>query len=399
MKDKLLYIIIVVSSCLLPASCEVDNFDTPSCQLFGSVVDEKTNEPIQQDLIEGSRIDYIQLNYSENPPTRQIRFQTDGSFRNNNLFAGTYSVRALRGNFIPTELETITINGATEHIFKSTPYIRIKNPKIEYNPTRGKVTATFSLDAITNVASIHLLGSLNANVAWSIRTVTITKNVNDAVNSETVYTLEAPVTSLSTGREYYFRIASLASGVSEAKHNYSAPVKFTIDNSNVIPEPVVDKGKLLDGCESLDGWNSGGTLILDPDSRRGDYSVKSTLPQSPAVLFSKVFTPFDTEVTKANGVFSFWLYISDVSKLNWDISPGTAEIEITSSGTWDANEIHWYFDKNLGLVNGWNHLELKLANGADNGCNLKAVNCMRIYHTAKLGDVVVKIDDIRFHEE
>jgi hypothetical protein len=398
MKTKLLKILLV-SCCVLLNACQVDNFAPPDSQLFGGVLDEETNELIQQDVLEGSKIEYVQLNYSDNAPTRQIRFHSDGTYRDNNFFAGTYAVRALRGNFIPTKADTIKIAGATEFYFKSRPYIRIKNPVMVYDSIRGKVTATFSLDAVTSVSTIHLLCDPNPNVSWSIRNVTTTKNIGGSISSQTVYTLESSTTGLISGNDYYFRIAALPADVPEAKHNYSVPVKFKINNSNVIPEPP-EKGKLLDGCESLNGWQSWGTLSLDAGSHEGSYAIKTSLIPEKNVIFQKVFsTPFDTGVSKVNGIFSFWLYISDASKFNWNIGTGESQIEITSSGTWDQQEIHWDVNKNMGLITGWNHLELKLADGVDDGkCNIKAINFVRFYHTKIIGAAEMKIDDLRFYE-
>jgi hypothetical protein len=402
MKIKLLDIIIV-SCCLLLSACEVDNFKTPDTQFFGSIIDEETNELIQQDLIEGSRIDYVEQNYSDNPPTRQIRFHSDGTFLQNNLFAGTYMVRAVRGNFYPTTADTIKISGATEYHFKSSPYIRIKNVDFTFDDVKGKVAATFTLESYTRVASIHLLGSESANVSWSIRSLTVSRNIGTMVDSETEYRLEASTEDLVSGKNYYFRIAALVAGFAEAKHNYSAPVKMTIDNSNVVPEPPEPpRGKSFDACESLDSWSSWGTLSLDFDRpKQGEYSIKTVVNPDFHVLFLKtVTTPFNTEVTKANGYFSFWMYVSDAANFGDNIQPGGAEIEITSSGTHDTNEIHWSIGRDVQLVTGWNKVELKLSDGSEVGdCNLGAINHFRIYNTEMTGAVELKIDDLRFYKE
>jgi hypothetical protein len=370
----------------------VDNFKGPDAQFFGSIIDDETNEPIQQDLIEGSRIDFIELGYPT-PPTRQMRFNTDGTFRNNNLFAGTYEVRAVRGNFFPTEKETVKVQGATEHHFRSLPYIRIKNVSITFDELNGKVIATCNLERVSPnaVASIHLLADKNPNVAWNMRGMTATQTIGKAVSAETVFKIELSSLDLDSGTDYYFRIAALIANVGEAKHNYSEVIKLSIDNSKVIPQE--SRGKILDDCESLTGWASGGfALSLDGnDKKQGDYSLKAD--GTGVVVYQKAFTPFDTEVPKDAGYLAFSLYISDASLINM---AADGQIEITSSGQPDVQELSWLF-RNLDLHSGWNNLELKLSDGNDAGVNLRAINFMRIYHTGLTGPMIFKLDNVRFY--
>jgi hypothetical protein len=392
MKNKILYIGIIYCSLWL-GSCQVDNFKGPDSQFFGRIIDDETNEPIQQDLILGSVIDLIELGYP-NPPIQQLRFNTDGTFRDNNLFSGTYEVQAVRGNFTPTEKETVKIQGATEHDFRSLPYIRIKNVSITFDELKGKVIATCNLERVSPnaVASISLIADKNPNVAWNMRGMTVTQAIGTAVSAETVFKIEMSSLDLASGTDYYFRIAALIANVGEAKHNYSEAIKLSIDNSKVVPEEP-DKGKILDDCESLTGWGSGGfTLSLDGnDKKQGDYSLKAD--GTGVVIYQKVFTPFDTEVTKATGYLAFSLYVSDVSL----ISSAAGQIEITSSGQPDVQELSWPFSA-MDLHSGWNNIELKLSAATqDSGVNLRAINFMRIYHTGLTGSMIFKLDNVRFY--
>ncbi|MDR2840555.1 MAG: hypothetical protein LBV75_04745, partial [Paludibacter sp.] len=178
-----------------------------------------------------------------------------------------------------------------------------------------------------------------------------------------------------------------------------------IDNSKVIPEPPEPpRGKSFDACESLDSWSSWGPLSLDFDRpKQGEYSIKTVLDPSLIVLFQKdITTPFNTEVTKANGYLSFWLYVSNGTNFGDmnTIQPGEAEIEITSSGTNDVDEIHWYIGRDVQITTGWNKIELKLSAGDEVGnCKLNAINHFRIYNTKMTGAVELKIDDLRFYKE
>jgi hypothetical protein len=372
----------------------LDNYDAPDAQFFGSVMDDDTDEPIQQDPIEGSRIDFVEMGF-ENPNTRQIRFHMDGTFRDNNLFSGAYEVQAFRGNFFSTEKTTIDIQGETEHHFRALPYIRIRNVDVTFDEIKGKVSATFTLDQVSSntVASVHLIADRNPNVSNSIRSVMVSQTMNAVVRPERVFLLEMSTENLVSGIDYYFRVAALISGIGEAKHNYSVPVRLTIDNSKVVPEPPII-GKVLDACESLDGWNSGGfALSLDAsDKKEGRYSVKAE--GIGVVIFQKEFAPFDTEATREDGVLAFDLCVSDISLLG----PGDNSFEITSSGAPDVNEVNWTVDEMGELNNGWNKVELSLSK-TGNDVNLQAITFLRFYHTDIQGSIIFKIDNIRFYSK
>jgi hypothetical protein len=154
--------------------------------------------------------------------------------------------------------------------------------------------------------------------------------------------------------------------------------------------------KMIDDCESLTGWVSGGmSLSLDSENKQqGNYCINASGTGIP--MFQKVFPAFDTGVTKEAGYFVLYFYISDVTKINLS---GHGQIEISSVGEPDQQELNWGLDTSLGLVNGWNKLELKLSNATATGgnINLRAINFIRIYHVEFRGNVDLKIDALRFY--
>ena len=46
-------------------SCELDNYDMPNAALFGSIVDAETGELLEQDIINGTQIEYIELGFDD----------------------------------------------------------------------------------------------------------------------------------------------------------------------------------------------------------------------------------------------------------------------------------------------------------------------------------------------
>ena len=169
-----------------------------------------------------------------------------------------------------------------------------------------------------------------------------------------------------------------------------------------------NSGKVLDGCESLDGWGlwhsvpgESASLSLDTeDKKQGNSSMKVDVAVGGTWTLEKKPAPFDTEVTLENGYLAFEMYISDV-----DILKKAAHfmVTISSSGTNDADRIFRYQLNSLSLNNGWNTVELKLSDQESTGtCNLKAINYFRFlindntnYAAAPL---VLKFDNIRFYE-
>ena len=75
--------------------------------------------------------------------------------------------------------------------------------------------------------------------------------------------------------------------------------------------------------------------------------------------FSKAFSQTHTGIDNS-GSLSFWLYVSDASKLEG------GQIEITSSGKPDTDEYSWLVGS-LNLSNGWNELHLQISSTAKMG--------------------------------
>ena len=184
------------------------------------------------------------------------------------------------------------------------------------------------------------------------------------------------------------------SSIGGAKYNYAAPVKLNI--GEFVEEPETDY-YYLDRCESTDGW-AGPNITLDSENaQEGDFCVSTTI-NGDVVFFQKQFgAPLDaSKVSMEHGYFAFDLYISDTNALNLD--SGDGQIEISSSGTCDQQELNWVFKSTLRLQNGWNHLSLKLSDAGSSGnINLSSVNWFRLYHTGT-GSLTVKIDNLRFYE-
>ncbi|KQS34024.1 DUF3823 domain-containing protein [Dyadobacter sp. Leaf189] len=224
MKNLAFYFI----SLLLLASCSIDNYPAPDAQLFGTILDIDTNEPVEQDIIRGSAIEYIEHGYASQ--TKQLMiFKNDGSYRNNLIFSNTYTIAPVRGNFVPLTPQEVTVNGETKLDFKVQPYIRVKDAKIE--KVGSKVIASFKLQqtVINNVRKIGLYAHPEPSVGEPMRTALVEQEINGAVDANKVYTLELDVAAnsnvLKTGNQYFFRIGAIIDAP-ESKFNYAKAVRL-----------------------------------------------------------------------------------------------------------------------------------------------------------------------------
>ncbi len=140
----------------------------------------------------------------------------------------------------------------------------------------------------------------------------------------------------------------------------------------------------LDDCDAKTGWSSSASLNTS-DFQEGSGSLEFNGSDTPE--FSKAFsTSYNSGVSEAEGVLSFWYYISDASKMS-----GTNQVELGSGGTNDIDEYNWELPA---LSNGWNLVRLNLSDANQLGTpNLNAIDWFRIY-SFKSGSVVTRIDEI-----
>ena len=217
----------------LLTSCELDNYDSPESSLFGALIDRETGDTIQSDIYDGTRIALLELDEKyENPQKQYLVIKTDGTYRNNFMFDGLYSMLSIKdGNFQPSDSTSITIKGNTKADIEVLPYIRIKDPVIAIDGM--KLTATFKLEQ-TMPDSIKIM---YANVfAHTEPTVGKPHRLDDKelyINTAAVpgqeYTIAWDISKsrvLKKNIAYFFRIGAIIN-VPGAKYNYSAAIRLT----------------------------------------------------------------------------------------------------------------------------------------------------------------------------
>nr|WP_295932396.1 DUF3823 domain-containing protein [uncultured Dyadobacter sp.] len=211
-------------------ACSVDNYPAPDSQLYGTFLDTETNEPVEQDIIRGSTIEYIEHGYASQTKQTMI-IKNDGSYRNNLIFANTYTITPVRGNFVPMAAQEVTVKGDTKLDFKVQPYIRVKETSIEKVGT--KVIAKFKLQqtVINNVRKIGLYAHPEPSVGEPIRVALAEQEINGAIDPNKVYQLEIDLPSnsnvLKGGNQYFFRAGAIIDAP-ESKFNYAKPVRVAL---------------------------------------------------------------------------------------------------------------------------------------------------------------------------
>jgi hypothetical protein len=144
---------------------------------------------------------------------------------------------------------------------------------------------------------------------------------------------------------------------------------------------------MLDDCDTLTGWNSSTTLILNNiDKQEGDNSLQFT--GSGDVEYRKVFSPaYNSSINEEDAVLQFWYFVSSATRMS-----SSNQVELGSGGTNDVDEYFWTL---TGLQTGWNLISLKLRDAAKTGNpDLTAINWFRLYNV-KSGTVRTRIDEIQ----
>ena len=191
-------ILLMISCCLFAlTSCEIDNYESPNASIHGSIIDEKTGELVGMDVQDGGELKVVELGFA-NPQTQSWKIMNTGEYRNNLVFAATYDIRMENNNCYAFKQEGVVVKKGDNTLdFKVTPYIRIKNPRIEKNGNQIAFDEPIAIDPA--------------------KTYTLTIDVA-ANQSAFKY----------TGKNYFFRIGAKASipDVGTIRYNYSPLVEI-----------------------------------------------------------------------------------------------------------------------------------------------------------------------------
>lgn len=232
--NKILHFLLVASIlwALLPA-CRKDNFAGPDAQLYGEILDAATGEAVGQDIYNGSMIRYIERGY-ENPPVQEAYFKTDGTFRNNLMFSGTYDFFLNQGNFVPDTLRGVVLKKGENHLtFNVTQYILVYDVLIEQTG-ENTVTARFKLkqntkDKVQKIGLfVHRESAVGNGTKYDSTERMISGNVPSGYEMSLTWEYTGNVRGITKGKPYYFRVGAL-SNAPAAKYNYAPAVRLVLE--------------------------------------------------------------------------------------------------------------------------------------------------------------------------
>lgn len=217
--------------CILVASCALDNYDAPDSGLNGCILDKDTGEKVEQDIVGGSVINFIEQGW-ENPSVQQMVIKNDGTYCNSRMFAGKYIIyTSPDANFLPIDRMEVEVKGQQKLDFYVQPFIRIKYPNIFR--TGDVIKASFTLEQTTahNCSSIALFVSNQQSVGNNLSEAgKIILPIGVHYDEPQQFTIELKLEDypgIKDGKTYWFRIGALASA-GGAKYNYAPAVKIKI---------------------------------------------------------------------------------------------------------------------------------------------------------------------------
>jgi hypothetical protein len=134
---KLIDYIAFILCCLLPLSCEIDNYDGPDATIQGTIYDHQ-NQPLQVNQGAGI-IRMREVSWAKDSSTfignQTLKVQQDGTYRHTKWFSGEYRMLPYSGAFFPYDDdeadsdeagELVKISGTTTKDFIVTPYLTIE---------------------------------------------------------------------------------------------------------------------------------------------------------------------------------------------------------------------------------------------------------------------------------
>jgi hypothetical protein len=225
MKQLSFYSIFVFCCLLLPAGCEIDNYEAADCTVEGKISDH-LGQPFQ--VNQGAGIIRIrEISWAKDSATytsnRTLKVQQDGTYRNTKIFRGEYRLLPYSGAFFPYDDvnadsddagELVTVNGTATQDFTVTPYLTlewVQKPSVDAEGylncsvrfTRNQKPGYEMPDL--RQANLQVSRSINAGAADGNLFNTRTNITNDMEGTEIHFRTVIPLKY--TGIDYWVRVA------------------------------------------------------------------------------------------------------------------------------------------------------------------------------------------------
>jgi hypothetical protein len=224
---------------------KMDNYEYPNATLQGGIRDEVTNDLVETDIQNGSRLVIQELGRPTGTLTRVVK--QNGEYCDKLFFSGSYSIDFNTCNFYPFMIEKLDVKKGVNNVdFKVTPYIRVKNVNIRQEG--NLIIATFKLQAgkeEVRLSNIRLYAHTDIYVGDQYTDYTpggsgFQQSFSPVavIDENTEYTLTIDLTNdinknyfRYPTKNYYFRVGAIASvsGVGTIRRNYAPHTVLTIN--------------------------------------------------------------------------------------------------------------------------------------------------------------------------
>ena len=209
--------------------------------------------------------------------------------------------------------------------------------------------------------------------------------------------LEATSNNFNATNARYFRLDFSRITPEHELTSYVQLDNITVSSYDTIYE-------IFDMCEAADGWVGTPGYLDYTDRTQGMSSVAFTVelgdnttpPNNQAVAYRH----FDAIDISWADYIEMDVYVSSRAVMGSEHSAYGIQLELTSSGKCDRNELCWTLDDYI-WQEGWNHLRMPIAAARVNGgdADLAAINYIR-FHIIKMQPLVrdwtIKFDNIFF---
>ena len=208
---------------IFAASCKIDNYAPPNAMLSGKLIDNETNEAIENGGVNGGSV--IQIYDGKSTQPILTNSYPDGHFVNNALFSGSYKIVAVGAFKMVGDTIRTAIAGNTAVDIKVLPNVRLKATLQDRNGTTATVKVEYSKvfdDQTLNQLAVVWSTIDNPNIFSSFEGGQKIETVSSQglTSGEMTFT----ITGLTAGRKYYIRAVGLTSAPGNY-YNYSTTIK------------------------------------------------------------------------------------------------------------------------------------------------------------------------------
>ena len=394
---RYIFLLLLAAIC---AACTIEGTSSRNASIHGSIIDADTKKYVAQDISIENGTKIVLESLADASKTATLSLSSDGTYECSGISAGQYRVTSSASNFFPIEDIIDIKSGDNELDIKVLPYVRITVDSINFHSTNCRVYAYFKLETPGGTSlpidNACLFADTAQDVSESISEGSSSLSIGKIWDSSEEYCIVMSTGKMQTKTDYYFRIGAIIGNVTQATYNYATAKKIRVDNSKYDGSEDTDPKYILDNCDSSEGWGSGvGTVTTDVNSREGSACISVSGNATGTVFFQKSFDEtMDTHSSASSGQLSFYLYLSDASIIPRD----GGQIELSSSGTCDVNELSWSWSHFI-YASGWNKVTLPMAKGSfTNGSfDFKNCNWFRMYNTKASGEITMKLDKVGFY--